>query len=121
MTGRAEQRLRRAEAEALSARARLRDTLDLIQDELSPANLANRAIDELRGRGQSLADNALGTLLSRPILTAIAASLAGYLLQRKPGLASLARLFVGDNATGRAPKHSRSGKSKASPKAQETM
>lgn len=110
MTGKAELRLRQAEAEAAAARARLADTLDHIQDELNPANLADRAIDALRARGQQLADNALSTLTSRPIVTAILASIAGILLRRRPLLDAIVRLMLGHGATGGTPKHSKKAK-----------
>jgi len=106
MTSRPAQRLARAERHAREARERLGDTLDAIQQILSPANLLNEASQQLRARGQDLADSALSKLLSKPVVTTLAASAIGLLLKRKPGLALLAK-FMMPGATSRPSKHSR--------------
>ncbi len=103
-------RLARAEAELHDARAGLAHTLDAIQAELAPARLATRALDELRANSRPLADRALETLLSRPVLTAGAALLAGYMLRHKTGvLGMIGRLLVGAAATRTRAAHSESG------------
>jgi len=99
-------RLARAKTAAIDARVRLTDTLDQIQDALSPANLLNQASKELRERGMQAADQAMASLRSRPVLATLAVSGIGLLLKRKPGLALLLKLFLRGSATSRPAKHS---------------
>ncbi len=106
MSERARIRLLRAEAEAATARAQLGATLERIHDELSPASLANRAIAELRERSQSIADNAVSTLISRPVITALLASLLGALLRNRATLRGILSFFLGRSVSRRTTSHS---------------
>ena len=94
-------RLARAEHAAHIARMRLRDTLDEIQEQMSPANLVGEAIDEIRSRGQMIVDQGIATLLSRPMMTTLAASAIGFLLRHKPGLSLLFNMLTGQGRKSR--------------------
>jgi hypothetical protein len=106
MSDRSAARLAHAELAAAEARARLGETLEEIQEKLSPANLLTETSKGLRNKGLELTDQVITTLRSRPVLATIAASGLGWLLSRKPALAMLLKLILNDGATSRAPAHS---------------
>lgn len=106
MSQRSARRLALAEQAADDARARLGETLNKIQEQLNPANLLRETSRGLREKGLQYTDQLIASVSSRPIVAAAAASGVGWLLSRKPGLALLVKLFLGRNATSRAPTHS---------------
>jgi hypothetical protein len=105
-----------AEKAADDARARLGETLNEIQEQLSPANLLRETSRGLREKGLQYTDQLIASVSSRPIVAAAAASGIGWLLSNKPGLAMLVKLFLGRNATSRASAHSTVSRPRRSPR-----
>jgi hypothetical protein len=99
-------RLARAEQAAKQAREDLAGTLNEIQYKLSPANLISETRRTLREKSSELTDQLIGSVKSRPIMAAAAASGLAWLVSQRPALAVLLKLFLGGSATSRRPKHS---------------
>lgn len=111
MSERSAARLAQAEREARAARQRLGATLDEVQQKLSPANLITETGKGLREKGLELTDQLVASLSARPMLATVAATGIGWLLSRKPALAIILKLFLGNRATSRADAHSIGSKS----------
>jgi hypothetical protein len=113
-------RLARAELAAKQAREDLAGTLDEIQYKLSPANLISETKRNLREKGFELTDQLIGSVKSRPIVAAVAASGLAWLVSKRPALAMLLKLFLGGSATSRRAKHSADSNTQPPPRRRRT-
>lgn len=84
-----------AAAKVEESRARLSATLGALQARVAPSNLASEAIEEIRTRSASLADDATRLARRNPAAVAGAVAAGGLLLARKP-LWSLLRRITGN-------------------------
>lgn len=99
-------RVTRAEQAARRARNNLGETLDELQQQLSPSNLVNEAVQEVRLRGRGLADLAVAQMVSRPVATTLVASLLGVVFKGRPTVQFLINLILGSRATSGRSRHS---------------
>jgi len=106
MSDRSAARMAQAERAARQAREDLAGTLNEIQQKLSPANLISETKRNLREKSLEFTDQLIGSVRSRPIVAAAAASGLAWLVSRKPALGLLLKLFLSGSATSRGAKHS---------------
>jgi len=106
MSGRSLARLARAEKTASDARLRMSETLDEIQDKLSPSNILTEATRAFREKRSQVQSHVLSSLLSRPVFATALLSGLGWALRKKPGLATLLNLFLPGSATSSPSAHS---------------
>jgi ElaB/YqjD/DUF883 family membrane-anchored ribosome-binding protein len=78
-----------AQSDVDSARRRLMATVEQIQSRLAPASLVSEALDQMKARSTSLANEAREIVRERPATVAAAAAGVGLLLAAKP----IVRLF----------------------------
>lgn len=88
-----DQDVERAREEARLARARLAETMGEIQERLNPRNLLSEAWEEVRERGQEMADQAVHLARSKPVATSAVAVAGIALLAREPIWRALATLI----------------------------
>lgn len=89
-----DQDVERAREQAVRARLQLAETMGEIQDRLHPATLVNDFLEELRGRGHDMAEQAAEFARARPAVTStIAAGLIAF-LAREPIWRALAILIA---------------------------
>lgn len=106
MSARSLARLARAEKAASDARLRMSETLDEIQDKLSPSNILTEATRAFREKRSEVQTQVMSSLLSRPVLATVLLSGLGWALRKKPGLAALLNLFLRGSATSSPSAHS---------------
>jgi len=106
MSERSLARIARAEKAATNARLQLSETLDEIQDKLSPANILTEATRAFREKRTEMQGQVMSGLLSRPVLATALLSGLGWALRKKPALAAVLNLFLRGSATTRASAHS---------------
>ncbi|KQS04659.1 hypothetical protein ASG11_10680 [Sphingomonas sp. Leaf357] len=73
-----------AEARSTAARARLANTLSLLQSRLSPKALAQEAASNLIAKGQEIASDGVDAAKRHPFRIAGALAAAGVVLARRP-------------------------------------
>ena len=107
MSVRSAERVLQAERAALAARAQFRGTLAEAQRWLSPEQLFAEATAQVRARSLSVTGQAVESLRSRPVLSTLAATAIGLLLNHRSEIFAILRMILrGRRATSKATKHS---------------
>lgn len=94
MSHRSAARLMEAEQKAIAARARFRATLEQAQTRLSPENIVNEVMGEVRSRSLSVTSQAVESLRSRPVMSTLLVSLAGILINHRATIFALLKLLL---------------------------
>lgn len=113
MSQRSLHRLHAAQADARAARAAFRATVEEAQERLSPDNLIAEVMGGVRARSLSVTGQAMESLRSRPLLSTVAVSLFGLLLNHRTEVFALIRLLLGRRRRATAAKNHPTGRKRA--------
>lgn len=89
------ERIEQAKRNAELARERMESTMHALQARLHPKVLANEAWEEVRDKGNDLADNAVEAVKKRPAAASAAAGAIVLFLARNPLKRAVSRMLNG--------------------------